>query len=458
MKSPAHILIIDDDDDLRDSLALYLKIHFKKVSTLGEPQAVNQILSQEEPDLVLLDMNFQQGRNDGREGIYWLKHIKEMRPQIMVLLITAYADIELAIESLKSGAADFIIKPWENQKLLASLLRAYELKNTKQKLQQFRQQQNKDGEQTIQLLEQSAIDPGSQKVLSQAKKVAPTDASIFIGGENGTGKSLLAQYIHLNSSRNNQPFVSVDLGAIPENLFESELFGHKKGAFTDAKEDRLGMVQRAEGGTLFLDEIANCSLAHQQKLLRLIQDQSFQIPGSSEVQAANVRIISASNADLHQAVIEGTFRQDLLYRINTIELHWLPLRDRPADLNFLIEHFLKSFNRRYQRNLSFSKSQVSEMQKYAWPGNIRELAHNIERAVILAEDGQYEGDICPRAEKNKRPNTDIPLELNLEDLEAKHIERVLQHYEGNMSKTAAHLGINRNTLYRKLDKLQARHE
>ncbi len=458
MKSPAHILIIDDDDDLRDSLALYLKIHFNKVRTLGDPQEINQALSQEEPDLVLLDMNFQQGRNDGREGLYWLRHIKELRPNIMVLLITAYADIELAIESLKSGAADFIIKPWENQKLLASLLRAYELKNTKHKLQQFQQQQNKAGQQTIDLLEQSAIDPGSQKVLSQAKKVALTDASIFIGGENGTGKSLLAQYIHLHSSRNDQPFVSVDLGAIPENLFESELFGHKKGAFTDAKEDRLGMVHRAEGGSLFLDEIANCSVAHQQKLLRLIQDQSFQIPGSSEVQTANVRIISASNADLHQAVIDGTFRQDLLYRINTIELHWLPLRERPSDLNFLIEHFRKSFNRRYQRNLSFSKKQVSEMEKYSWPGNIRELAHNIERAVILAEDGHYQGAICPRAKEKLSSQSEMPLELNLEELEARHIERVLNHHDGNMSKTAAHLGINRNTLYRKLDKYQARYE
>lgn len=454
MKSPAHILIIDDDNDLRNSLALYLKIHFKKVSTLGDPQLINRALSSEAPDLVLLDMNFQQGRNDGREGLYWLRHLKEMRPEIMVLLITAYADIELAIESLKSGAADFIIKPWENQKLLTALLRAYELKHTKGKLKQFRQRQNKDGEQLRQLLEGSAIDPGSQHLLNQAQKVARTEASIYITGENGTGKSLLAHYIHLHSERSEEPFVSVDLGAIPEHLFESELFGHKKGAFTDAKEDRLGLVQSAQGGTLFLDEIGNCSLTHQQKLLRLIQDQSFQITGSSERQEADLRIIAASNADLPAEIEAGNFRQDLLYRINTIELHCLSLRERPGDLSFLIDYYLQLFNRRYQRELRLNASQIAEMKKHPWPGNIRELAHNIERAVILSENGHYAGSLCSPPKTQGKRAEDMPLDLDLETLEARHIQRVLRHYEGNMSKTAAHLGINRNTLYRKLDKYQ----
>ena len=252
MKSAARILIIDDDADLRESLALYLKIHFNKVSVLGDPRKVHQALNEDEYDLILLDMNFQAGRNDGQEGLYWLKHIRELRPEIMVLLITAYGDIDLAIEALKSGASDFILKPWQNQKLLAALLRAYELKSTKGKLKQFQEQQGKSGNELIQLLEDSARSASSIALLQQARRVAETDAQVLIRGENGTGKSQLARYLHLNSLRKDEPFVSVDLGAIPENLFEAELFGVKKGAFTDAREDRSGLVQQAEGGdTLF---------------------------------------------------------------------------------------------------------------------------------------------------------------------------------------------------------------
>lgn len=454
MKSPAHILIIDDDDDLRDALTLYLKNHFKKVRSLAEVEAINQSITSDEPDLVLLDMNFQQGRNDGKEGLYWLSHIKEMRPHIMVVLITAYADIDLAIAALKNGASDFIIKPWENKKLLASLLRAYELKDTKRKLKSFQGKQDKDGEQLAQLLLNSSCDEASKALLRQAEKVAGTDASLLIGGENGSGKSLLAQFIHLHSPRKHAPFVQVDLGAIPENLFESELFGHKRGAFTDAKEDRPGLVQSAEGGTLFLDEIGNCSLIHQQKLLRLIQDQSYQIPGSAEVQHADLRIISASNANLQAQVEAGSFRQDLLYRINTIELHCLALRERRKDLHYLSAYFLGNFNRRYQRKLVLSEKQYQEIHKYPWPGNIRELAHSIERAVILSENGSFDGTICSGLNRQKSDEDQLSLELSLAEIESRHIQRVLEYYQGNMSKTAAHLGINRNTLYRKINKDQ----
>ncbi len=458
MKNEARILILDDDADLRDSLALYLKIHFNKVQTLGDPHQLNRLLGESDFDLILLDMNFQKGRNDGKEGLYWLKHVKEVRPESTVLLITAYADIDLAIESLKSGAADFIMKPWENQKLLASILRALELKTTRKKLQQFQEQQNQDGRELIQSLEANSLETASLNLLAQARKVAETDAKILITGENGTGKTLLARYIHLNSPRRNAPFVSVDLGAIPEALFEAELFGVKKGAYTDAKEDRSGMVQRAEGGTLFLDEIGNCSPIHQQKLLRLIQDQSFQITGSGELQHSNVRILAASNADLTKMVAEGSFRQDLLYRVNTVELRCLPLRERIADLKALTDHFLDQFNRRYQRKLKLNSSQYQEIRQYSWPGNIRELAHNLERAVILSENDRFEGQVCPEARNTNPDTSDLALELSLEELEARHIERVLKLHQGNISKTASHLGINRNTLYRKMEKYLDRDE
>lgn len=457
MKSAARILIIDDDADLRESLALYLKIHFSKVSVLGDPRKVHEALNQEEYDLILLDMNFQAGRNDGQEGLYWLKHIKELRPEIMVLLITAYGDIDLAVEALKSGASDFILKPWQNQKLLAALLRAFELKATKGKLKQFQLQQDKSGNALIQLLENSARSASSIALLQQARRVAETDAQVLIRGENGTGKSQLARYLHLNSLRKDAPFVSVDLGAIPENLFEAELFGVKKGAFTDAREDRSGLVQQAEGGSLFLDEIGNCSLLHQQKLLRLIQDQSYQTVGSPELRHCNVRIIAASNSDLELAVKEGLFRQDLYYRINTIELKIEALRNRQEDLEVLIDYYLDYHNRKYGRQLELETDQRAQLLAYSWPGNIRELSHSLERAVIL-KDGHFEQSLSSGGDSLQQNEDSDSLSLNLEELEAQHIHQVLNHYQGNISKTAQHLGVNRNTLYRKLDKYQIQHE
>lgn len=453
VKSEARILIIDDDEDLRESLALYLKIHFKSVHSLGDPQGLHSLLNEREFDLVLLDMNFQTGRNDGQEGLYWLKHLKELRPEIMVLLITAYGDIDLAIEALKSGAADFILKPWQNQKLLASLLRAYELKSTRKKLQQFRQQQDNSGRALIQQLEEHSLEPSSMALLQQARLVAGTEANVLIGGPNGTGKSMLAQYLHLQSPRRDAPFVKVDLGAIPEALFESEVFGAKKGAYTDAKEDREGLVAQAEGGTLFLDEIGNCSLAHQQKLLRLIQDHSYQMLGARESRSCDVRFIAASNANLEEAVAQGSFRADLFYRINTIHLEWQALENRPTDLAALSKYYLDLYNRKYQRKLQLEPAQETELLNYKWPGNIRELAHTLERAVILSEGGRYPGSLLPAVHSNKKEESpELSFDYNLEELEALHISRVMHHYEGNISKAAKHLGVNRNTLYRKLAK------
>lgn len=454
MKSEARVLIIDDDSDLRSSLALYLKIHFQAVKEIGDPRKMHAVLNEDDYDIVLLDMNFQTGRNDGQEGLYWLKHLKEIRPEIMVLLITAYADIDLAIEALKSGASDFILKPWENQKLLAAVLRAYELKSTRSKLRQFKSQQDKSGEKLLHLIESTSVDPSSIALLQEARTVAKTEANVLLLGENGTGKSLMAQYIHFNSPRKNEPFVHVDLGAIPESLFESELFGHKKGAFTDAHTDRDGLVAQAEGGTLFLDEIANCSLQQQQKLLRLLQDRSYQVLGSNETRHCDIRIISATNVELEKAVEANDFRQDLFYRLNTLQLQCRPLRSRRDDIPQLSDHYLSHFNRKYQRRLKLKKSDLEDLKTYPWPGNIRELSHSIERAVILSHEGKLSTSLVAKQDRKPVQEDVDSLGLTIEQLEAHHIKRVLVLYEGNISKTAKHLGVNRNTLYRKLEKYQ----
>jgi len=457
MKSAARILIIDDDADLRESLALYLKIHFETVKTLGDPQGIHSLLNEAEFDLLLLDMNFQKGRNDGQEGLYWLKHIKDLRSDLMVLLITAYGDIDLAIEALKSGASDFILKPWENQKLLASLLRAYELKSTRKKLNQFQIQQSKKGQVLIDTLERTSKDPSSLSLLQQARTVAQTEANVLIGGPNGTGKSLLAQYIHLQSPRRDAPFVSVDLGSIPDTLFESELFGSVKGAYTDAREDRQGLISQAEGGTLFLDEIGNCSMANQQKLLRLLQERSYQALGSADIRYCDIRIICATNLDLEKAIEVGDFRQDLYFRINTIHLAWSSLKDRPQDLKALMDHYLLIYNQKYQKQFHLNEDQKKEIGTYHWPGNIRELAHSLERAVILNLVHEPLGLSGKQPEAELAKDFATPIHYNLEDLEAYHIERVVNYYHGNISKAAQHLGVNRNTLYRKLEKYQISH-
>jgi DNA-binding NtrC family response regulator len=454
VKSDARVLIIDDDADLRASLALYLKIHFQKVSAIGDPKDIHEALNQENYDLILLDMNFQTGRNDGQEGLYWLKHLKEIRPEIMVLLITAYADIDLAIESLKSGASDFILKPWQNQKLLAALLRTYELKRTQSKLRQYQLQQDTSALKLQKQLEQSCLNPQSMALLQQARKVADTEANVLLLGENGSGKSLLAQYLHSHSKRRNEPLISVDLGAIPESLFETELFGHKKGAFTDAQSDREGLVAQAEGGTLFLDEIANCSLQSQQKLLLFLESRSYQVVGSQEQRQCNIRLICATNENLPKAIEEGRFRADLYYRINTISLEWPALRNRPEDLPGLAQFFLDKFNRQYQKQLQLRAEDMNALKAYAWPGNIRELSHSIERAVILSDAENLTTSLIPSKEKARKAQEDEHIHFNLEEVEAHHIQKVLRHYEGNISKTAKHLGLNRNTLYRKLDKYQ----
>lgn len=450
-KMPARVLLIDDDEDVLHSLKLYFKIHFDEVVTSTSPTQINELFNAGRFDLVLLDMNFRHGHNDGKEGIYWLKHIKELDNTVAVILLTAYGSIDLAVESLKLGATDFVVKPWDNQKLLSTALRALELQKSKKKIAQLKisnQQQNRADDNPI----KKSKSPAMQAVLTMAERAAPTDANVLIRGENGTGKEVMARYIHSVSNRHDEPFVSVDLGALPDNLIEAELFGARKGAFTDAKEDRQGRFEAAQDGSLFLDEIGNMSLGAQQKLLSALQNRVITALGSTQSIEIDTRVICATNADLIKEVKDGNFREDLLYRINTIELNIPALRDRFEDLNDLVHHFLQKFNRRYHRNCTIEENTIERLKGYPWPGNVRELEHSLERAVILSDEPVLSISQFSLGIPKQEPQESKTLNLSLEELEGLHISKVLNHYSGNISKTAAHLKINRNTLYKKIEK------
>lgn len=450
-KMPARVLLIDDDEDVLHSLKLYFKIHFDEVVTSTSPTQINELFNAGRFDLVLLDMNFRHGHNDGKEGIYWLKHIKELDGTVAVILLTAYGSIDLAVESLKLGATDFVVKPWDNQKLLSTALRALELQKSKKKIAQLKisnRQQNRADDNPI----KKSKSPAMQAVLTMAERAAPTDANVLIRGENGTGKEVMARYIHSVSNRHDEPFVSVDLGALPDNLIEAELFGARKGAFTDAKEDRQGRFEAAQDGSLFLDEIGNMSLGAQQKLLSALQNRVITALGSTQSIEIDTRVICATNADLIKEVKDGNFREDLLYRINTIELNIPALRDRFEDLNDLVHHFLQKFNRRYHRNCTIEENTIERLKGYPWPGNVRELEHSLERAVILSDEPVLSISQFSLGIPKQEPQESKTLNLSLEELEGLHISKVLNHYSGNISKTAAHLKINRNTLYKKIEK------
>ncbi len=447
------VLIVDDDVDVVKSLQLYLRLHFAEVEGLHAPGELNQALSYLRPDIVLLDMNFKKAINDGREGLYWLRHIKEQQPDLVVILITAYAHLDLAVESLKMGASDFVVKPWDNQKLLSSMLRALEISQSRQTIRKLKKLTRDLGEEANAALMESAS-PVMQGVLELAKRTAPTDAHVLLQGESGTGKTVMARYIHLHSERSHHPFIPVDLGAIPPSLFESELFGHKKGAFTDAREDKKGRFESAEGGTLFLDEIGNLPEHLQSKLLTVIQSRTFVPLGGQIAQTLNCRFIFATNLVLEEAVQAGRFRQDLYFRINTIELKLPPLRNRPEDLPLLANYFLEQNNKKYKTAKHLARQALAQMQQYSWPGNIRELEHLLERAVILSEGEEINPiDFAPQATPGIQPaKRDSKPLLSLEELEKQHIEHVLQHFDRNISQAAKTLNINRNTLYAKIEK------
>jgi len=453
-KKEATILIVDDDDDILFSARISLKKYFSETITANNPKKISNHLTASSIDVVLLDMNYRIGFEDGKEGLYWLKHIKEVSPETTVILMTAFGSVNLAVEAIKQGATDFILKPWNTEKLYGVVNAGLELSRSKRKntqLQTVQKQQNQDfHQQTEHIIGNS---PAMQSAVKMVQKVAPTDANILILGENGTGKYVFAKEIHLQSERKNHPFIHVDLGSLNENLFESELFGYAKGAFTDAQKDTLGRFELAKSGTIFLDEIGNLPLHLQSKLLTVIQNRKITRLGEGKERILDVRIICATNAPIHEMVEEQTFRQDLLFRINTIELNLPPLRNRKEDIELLANHFLKKLNQKYRKKIEgFSQEAITGLNKYSWPGNIREIEHIVERAVIITDNDTIMPEDLHFSAKKISVNSEN--NLNLEETEKLLIQQAIEKHKGNISRAAKDLGLTRAALYRRLEKHQ----
>ncbi len=455
MKKEGKILIIDDEEDILLTLRIFLKQHFTFVKAETNPHYIPRLLRQHEFDVVLLDMNFRQGDTSGEDGITWLAKVKELSPSTRVIMITAYADVNTAVKALKGGASDFILKPWQNQKLLNVVQTVFDNKTEGSSANIAATHQSSNNlAADLQYNKIIGTSLSIQQVLNTVKKVAKTDANILILGENGTGKELIAREIHRQSSRADKPFVSVDLGAITESLFESELFGHKKGAFTDAYEDRIGRFEAASGGTLFLDEIGNLSFPLQMKLLSALQTRQIRKIGENKPTNIDIRLICATNMPLYNMVKENTFRQDLLYRINTVELKLPNLADRHEDIPLLASHFLEIYRKKYQKpSMGFAKATMDKLLNYHWPGNIRELRHAVERAIILAESNtlQKEDFLFQENKQNAGTNTKVN-SFNLDEVERQTIRKALNKFKGNVSKAADELGITRQSLYRRMEK------
>ena len=450
----ASLLIVDDNPGVLSAGKLFLKRHFAEVDTTRDPEEIPTLLREKRYALIMLDMNFSRStKNTGQEGFQWLSRILEIDPAAIVVLITAYGDVELAVRAIKNGATDFVLKPWDNDKLLATLSAALKLKNSQDEATQLKSKQLgrnlADASNLPALIFQSKP---MQQVYDTVQRVAETDANVLLLGENGTGKDLVAQAIHSQSRRAKENFVKVDMGAITETLFESELFGHVKGAFTDARDDRPGRFEAADGGTIFLDEIGNLTLGLQAKLLTVLQNRTVTRVGSNRPRPVNVRVVAATNQNLFDAVKNRTFRQDLLYRINTIEIQLPPLRERTDDIEPLAQHFLKEFSRKYQRPVSgLSAALLKEMLRYPWPGNVRELQHAVERAVIMAQGEKLQPEDFFFRQSGNGQDIDLPT-MNLDDMEKQLIVKALQKYHGNITEAAAELGLTRASLYRRLEK------
>ncbi|MBF4464529.1 sigma-54 dependent transcriptional regulator [Flavobacterium sp. LC2016-12] len=440
-KKLAQILIVDDQEEILFSAKMILKKHFETIFTTNNPKKIISLLSENEINVVLLDMNYRIGFEDGREGIHWLKEIKTLSPQTIVILMTAFGKIETAVEGIKIGAFDYVLKPWHNEKLLETIDKAVaeSRKNIKKPV--------------VEKTEKRYFVGTSQKIkqaYSIAERVAKTDANVLILGENGTGKYVFAEFIHQHSERKNQPFVHVDLGSLSDNLFESELFGYAKGAFTDAKVDTPGRFEMASGGTIFLDEIGNIPLHLQAKLLHVLQTKTVTRLGESKPRPLNVRIISATNSDIKAEVKNKTFREDLLYRINTMEIQLPSLRERKDDIvpmaNFILDQIAEKYN---QENWQFEENAGPYLEKYPWKGNVREMENKIERALILADNNTitvHDLDILDFEEVQE--NDENPLS----EMEKTAIEKALFKHHGNISKTAEELGLSRAALYRRIEK------
>jgi DNA-binding NtrC family response regulator len=449
------ILIVDDNEDLLKAAKMFLKRHFAQVDIEKNPEAIPALLNNEDYDVILLDMNFTKDVSSGSEGYYWLEKILQLDPSSVVVLITAYGDVQMAVKAIKAGATDFVLKPWENDKLLATLFSAMRLRESRDEVETLKIK-NHEINQALndrfsEIIGQST---SMQKIFQTIDRVAKTDANVLLLGENGTGKELVARAIHRNSSRKTENFVGVDLGSITETLFESELFGHKKGAFTDAKEDRAGRFELANNGTLFLDEIGNLSMPLQAKLLTALQQRRVSRVGANKDTAIDIRLICATNMPLYDMVKENRFRQDLLYRINTIEVEIPPLRERLEDIPLLASHFLKHYAVKYDKTVNkISEGAMTRMHKHPWPGNIRELQHAIERAVILSNTSVLQPEDFNFTPVSAKEDGQLNLDqYNLEEVEKLLIRKVLKKYNGNITQAATELGLTRSSLYRRLEK------
>jgi DNA-binding NtrC family response regulator len=453
-KNTGKILIVDDNEDLLLAARLFLKQHFSLVHTETNPENIPSLMKNENYDVILLDMNFTMDATSGVEGFMWLDKILKIDPAAVVILITAYGDVEMAVRAVRVGAVDFVLKPWQNEKLLATLSSALNLRYSKLEVDRLRSQQKQlraDIDQRYH--DMIGVSPEMQQVFANIEKVASTEANILILGENGTGKELVARALHRRSHRENEVFISVDMGAIAESLFESELFGHMKGAFTDAKEARPGRFELASGGTLFLDEIGNLSMAMQAKLLSVLEARNVTRLGSNIARDIDIRLICATNMPIYDMVARNEFRQDLLYRINTVEIQLPPLRDRREDIPLLADHFLRIFSKKYQKGIKgVNAAALKKLERYHWPGNIRELIHTLERAVILAETHMLQPGDFLFPEMGNEVEGVVLDNYNLEAVEKAVIRKALKKYAGNVSHAAKELGLTRTSLYRRMEK------
>lgn len=443
----ATVLIVDDDPDVLTAVKLLLKTEAQEIITEKNPENLNWLLQRNQVDLVLLDMNFNSAINTGNEGLYWLRKIKEWKPAVCVIMITAYGDIDLAVRSLKEGANDFIVKPWHNEKLIDTIK---DLLDKKEGVKTVKSAVKSTAGDTSILGESDVM----QDIFYKVNKIAPTDANILLLGENGTGKDLMAKAIHERSLRADKPFVKVDVGALTDTLFESELFGHKKGAYTDAREDRTGRFEDAQGGTLFLDEIGNISLQQQAKLLTVLQNRQVTRLGTNKAVDIDIRLICATNLPLSELANENRFRKDLIYRINTVEINMPPLRRRNEDIVILARHFAKLYATKYLKpSVDFDAAAVQKLKSYNYPGNVRELQYTIERAVIMADDHILRPDdlifsILETPGEVVVDDDNVPLST----LEKNAILRVIEKHNGNITRAAKELGLTRTALYRRLSK------
>ncbi len=452
MKNLGRLLIIDDNEDVLFALNLLLEPYAEKIKITTSPENIEYFINSFNPDIILLDMNFSKDAISGQEGYYWLERILKIDPDAIVILMTAYSDTDKAVKAIKSGAIDFISKPWEKERLLSTLSSAMKLRNSRTEINSLKKQvaaMALEKERNYEIIGESEA---MLQIFDTIEKLSNTDANILILGENGTGKDLVARAIYRNSPRAHAGFIEIDVGSIPESLFESELFGYEKGAFTDARKEKAGRMEIASGGTLFLDEIGNISMTMQAKLLTAIEKRKISKLGSTKTIDIDVRLICATNTDLHKLVSKGEFRQDLLYRINTIEIHIPPLRERGGDILLLADFFLKRYAQKYKKDIKgLLKDAQKKLLQYSWPGNVRELQHTIERAVILSDSSFIRAEnflLQPVITKKKNEHET----LNLEEVEKEVIEKAMRRCNGNISQAAELLGISRYSLYRKIEK------